>query len=215
MPRTRAARTRADDQHLRPPSLPRGSRRPETSAARRRFQRKRKGCGTSGWPGRAIRDRRRDRERAVTDAAAAWAPPPAPGLPDLSFLLPSLLLAVRCARIPSPRVRGEGFADPVVGKARRQPTVRGLSRRRLFRKLPHTLASASPPLPGCTTGCSWASPRPRGEGEPAGRPRPWLAAWIRSRPRDCRDGPSPSAAWAITRGRRTRRRALPNKVSSK
>ena len=42
---------RADDQHLRPPSLLRGSRRPETSAARRRFQRKRDGCSTSGRPG--------------------------------------------------------------------------------------------------------------------------------------------------------------------
>ncbi|GJD45680.1 hypothetical protein AFCDBAGC_3554 [Methylobacterium cerastii] len=66
-------------------------------------------------------------------------------------------------RIPSPRLRGEG-RDALVVAARRQPTVRGLRRRSLNRHHPLTAASASPALPGCTTRCSRASPRPRGEG---------------------------------------------------
>ncbi|TXM65452.1 hypothetical protein FV229_15505 [Methylobacterium sp. WL120] len=71
------------------------------------------------------------------------------------------------ARIPSPRLRGEGLDDRVVGKARRQPRVRGRERTSLLRSRPLTVASASPSLPGRTTGCSRASPRTRGEG---GRP---------------------------------------------
>jgi hypothetical protein len=43
-------------------------------------------------------------------------------------------------RIPSPRLRGEGFGDLVVAEARRQPKVRGRFGTSLFRHRPLTLA---------------------------------------------------------------------------
>ncbi|KAB7785824.1 cobaltochelatase subunit CobN [Methylorubrum populi] len=46
------------------------------------------------------------------------------------------------AHIPSPRLRGEGFGDPVVAEARRQPKVRGRFRERLELKRPLTVAPA-------------------------------------------------------------------------
>ncbi|AWN53525.1 hypothetical protein DK412_19515 [Methylobacterium sp. 17Sr1-1] len=46
------------------------------------------------------------------------------------------------AHPPSPRGRGEGRDDLVVGAARRQPRVRGSCRMRLLRKHPRTLAPA-------------------------------------------------------------------------
>ncbi|TXM65810.1 hypothetical protein FV229_14630 [Methylobacterium sp. WL120] len=75
--------------------------------------------------------------------------------------------SARQARIPSPRMRREGFVDRVVDKARQQPKVRG----GVDGRAPSG-TSPSPPLrlrlslPGCTTRCSRASPRGRGEGTP-------------------------------------------------
>ncbi len=89
-------------------------------------------------------------------------------LPPLSLdhpLRASGRLPRRWPRIPSPRLRGEGRDDLVVVAARRQPKVRGRERIGLCRHRPLTFASAS--LPGCTTGCSRASPRLRGEGSAA------------------------------------------------
>ncbi|MHC2000294.1 hypothetical protein ACYQR9_07610 [Methylobacterium sp. CM6241] len=51
--------------------------------------------------------------------------------------------------ISSPRLRGEGRDDLVVGAARRQPKVRGRFRGSLVRRRPLTLA----PLVTGTTGC--------------------------------------------------------------
>ena len=69
-------------------------------------------------------------------------------------------------RIPSPRLRGEGRVSPLPGSAsRRQPTVRGRLRMRLFRNRPLTIAAASPSLAAGTTGCLRPSPRRRGEGD--------------------------------------------------
>ena len=79
-----------------------------------------------------------------------------------------------CAHPPS-RARGEGFADLVVGKARRQPTVRGLERRRLLRRHPLTSASASPPLPAARRGAAGPLPA-RGE-----RGDPRVIRWRRDR----------------------------------